>query len=147
MCGAIGLALGQPGRRVVCVCGDGSLQMAGMELLVAVKERLPIVYAVFNDARYNMVYHGHKQLYGHDAPWDTPWIDFVSWAQAIGVPARSIRLPGEINEATLAELTAGGGPALLDIRIDRDLRMKAGGRNEALLRMSLADTLSQDESP
>jgi acetolactate synthase-1/2/3 large subunit len=137
VCGAIGLALGQPGRRVVCICGDGGLQMAGMELLVAVKERLPIVYAVFNDARYNMVYHGHKQLYGRDAAWETPWVDFVGWAASLGIPALLVERPGEISAASIASLSAGGGPVLLDIRIDRDVRMKAGGRNESLLHMSL----------
>jgi len=72
---AIGLALGAPERRVVCIAGDGCMQMMGSELLVAKKERLPIVFAVFNDARYNMVHHGMKQLYGRARAWDagTTW--------------------------------------------------------------------------
>ena len=41
--------------------------MVGMELLVAIKLRLPIVYAVFNDARYNMVYHGYRLTFGREA--------------------------------------------------------------------------------
>src|SRR5690606_19354365 len=31
ICGSIGLALAQPERPVVCICGDGGMQMAGME--------------------------------------------------------------------------------------------------------------------
>ena len=133
---AIGLALGDRERPVVCVCGDGGMQMAGMELLVAARERLPIVYAVFNDARYNMVYHGYKQLYGDEAAWDTEWVDFVMWARSFGVAGARIDRPGQITPELIAKLTARG-PAVLDIRIDREKRIRGAGRNEALAHMSL----------
>ena len=51
--GATGLALASPSRPVVCVCGDGGMHMAGMEVLTSKQLGLPIVYAVFNDSRYN----------------------------------------------------------------------------------------------
>jgi len=135
---AIGLALGDRARRVVCVCGDGSMQMVGMELLVALRERLPIVFAVFNDARYNMVYHGHKQVYGRAAPWESPWVDFAGWARALGIPGVRIHRPGEITAQLLDSMTALGKPVVLDVRIDRDVRLAGGGRNEALQQMSMA---------
>jgi acetolactate synthase-1/2/3 large subunit len=135
--GAIGLALGDRSRRVVCVCGDGGMQMAGMEALVAIRERAPIVYAIFNDARYNMVYHGFKFVFGHEAPWDSPWIDFAAWARAMGMPGVRISRPGEITAAMLDRLTASGLPVVLDIRIDREVRIRGGGRNESLQHMSM----------
>jgi acetolactate synthase-1/2/3 large subunit len=137
--GAIGLALGKPERPVVCICGDGGMQMAGMEVLVALRERLPIVYAVFNDARYNMVYHGYKALYGREASWDTPPVDFAQWAQALGIPGIVIQRPGELTADSLTRLRSYGGPVVLDVRIDREVRLAAGGRNEALRRMSVSD--------
>jgi len=140
---AIGLALGDRTRRVVCVCGDGSMQMVGMELLVALRERLPIVFAVFNDARYNMVYHGHKQVYGRAAPWDSPWIDFAGWARALGIPGARIHRPGEITAELMDRLTGLEKPAVLDVRIDRDVRLAGGGRNEALQQMSMAASGTQ----
>ncbi|MBK8252331.1 MAG: thiamine pyrophosphate-binding protein [Polyangiaceae bacterium] len=136
---SIGLALGDPSRRVVCICGDGGMQMAGMELLVAARERLPIVYAVFNDARYNMVYHGYKQLYGAEAGWDTPWVDFEMWAASFGVAGARIEKPGQITTELLDRLTQRG-PAVLDIRIDRDKRIRGAGRNESLGHMSVRPT-------
>jgi acetolactate synthase-1/2/3 large subunit len=138
---AIGLALGDRRRRVVCICGDGGMQMVGMEALVAVQQRLPVLFAVFNDARYNMVFHGYKQVFGREAPWSSPWIDFVGWAKSIGMPGLRIHRPGEIDARLLQRLTAAGGPALLDIRIDRDARLSGGGRNEALARMSMTDAV------
>ncbi len=133
---SVGQALGDRDRTVVCVCGDGGMQMAGMELLVAARERLKIVYAVFNDARYNMVYHGMKQLYGEGAGWDTPWVDFVMWARSFGVAGARIEGPGQITASLLDELTANG-PAVLDIRIDRERRIQGAGRVESLSHMSL----------
>jgi acetolactate synthase-1/2/3 large subunit len=146
ICSAIGLALGDPERRVICVCGDGGMQMAGMEALVAAQERLKVVFAVFNDARYNMVYHGYKQVFGRAAPWETGWVDFAGWARALQIPSARINHPGEISASLLDALTARG-PAVLDIRIDRGVRLSGGGRNEALLHMSMLDSKSAGLSP
>jgi acetolactate synthase-1/2/3 large subunit len=137
ICSAIGLALGDPSRRVVCICGDGGMQMVGMEVLVAAREKLPVVFAVFNDARYNMVYHGFKALTGHGPAWETPWVDFVMWAKSMGIPALRINHPGELTAARLDRLTYGGGPIVLDMRIDRNVRLKGAGRVEALRHMSV----------
>ena len=135
--GAIGLAVADRGRRVVCICGDGGMQMSGMELLVAVRERLPIVYAVFNDGRYNMVHHGMKQIFGSAHAWDAPPIDFRAWAGALGVPSAIIDAPGQIDAVLIDRLLDHGGPGVLDIRIDREVRMRGGGRVEALQHMSM----------
>ena len=141
ICSAIGLALGRPNTPVICICGDGGMQMAGMEIIVALKERLPVLFAVFNDARYNMVYHGYRQVFGNGAPFETPWIDFAGWAKALQVPSARINHPGEITPNLVSALLANG-PAVLDIRIDRAQRVAGGGRNEALQRMAELDKVS-----
>ncbi len=138
--GAIGLSLARPERPVICVCGDGGMQMAGMEVLVALKYRLPIVFAVFNDARYNMVYHGYRQVFGREAAWDSPWTDFAAWARSMGLAGIRINHPGEISAARLRRLWSAGLPVVLDIRIDRDVRLTGGGRNESLQHMSMRET-------
>jgi len=135
--GAIGLALADPDRPVVCVCGDGGMQMVGMEALVALKYRLPIVFAVFNDARYNMVYHGYRQVFGREAEWESPWTDFAAWARSMGMAGLRVNHPGEITVEQLARLRASRVPVVLDIRIDRDVKLTGGGRNEALQHMSM----------
>jgi thiamine pyrophosphate-dependent acetolactate synthase large subunit-like protein len=134
---AIGLALGAPHRTVVCICGDGGMQMLGMEALVAIKHRLPIVFAVFNDGRYNMVYHGYKQTFGRERAWDAPFVDFARWASAIGMPALRITKPGDITPALFGALRDRGMPALLDVRHDASIRVRGAGRVEALQHMSM----------
>lgn len=138
ICSAIGQALGDRTRRVICICGDGGMQMVGMELLVAIRERLPLVYAIFNDARYNMVYHGYRQLFDREAAWSTAPIDFALWARALGIPGVRVERPGQITARLLDELTAPGLPVVLDIRHDPDVRVRGAGRVEALQRMSMA---------
>jgi acetolactate synthase I/II/III large subunit len=144
ICSAIGLALGDPSRRVVCICGDGGMQMTGMEALVASRERLPVVFAVFNDARYNMVHHGFRTLFGREADWDTPWVDFTLWARSLGIEGLRIDHPGELTAQSLDRLAAGGGPIVLDMRIDPEVRLKGAGRVESLQQMSTMASGSGD---
>jgi acetolactate synthase-1/2/3 large subunit len=108
-----------------------------MEILTSVKERLPILYAVFNDSRYNMVHHGMKQIFGRASKYETATVDFSAWAASMGVPSKTIKRPGQIKASLVQGLMAHGGPALLDIRIDRDVRIRSGGRVEALQHMSM----------
>ena len=134
---SVGLAFGDRSRDVICIAGDGCMQMMGSEALVAVQHRLPIVFAVFNDARYNMVHHGMRQLYGQARQWSAgPMIDFVKWGESMGMTCRRIERAGELTPSLLANLRADGGPVLLDIRIDRDVRLAGAGRVEALQQMS-----------
>ena len=135
--GAIGLSLSDRTRRIVCVAGDGGMQMSGMEALVAVRERLPILFVVFNDGRYNMVHHGMRQIFGEASDFATPQIDFAAWAKSFGMPARIVREPGEVTKQNIDALLANGGPALIDARIDASARIRGGGRVEALQHMSM----------
>jgi acetolactate synthase-1/2/3 large subunit len=144
--GAIGLSLADRSRPVVCIAGDGGMHMAGMEALVAVRERLPILFVIFNDGRYNMVHHGMRQIFGDASQYDMPAVDFASWAAAFGMPAAVVREPGELDEALVASLLAHGGPALIDARIDASVRIRGGGRVEALQHMSMLSEASKSEA-
>lgn len=135
--GAIGLSLSDPLRGVVCIAGDGGMHMAGMEALVAMRERLPILFVVFNDGRYNMVHHGMRQIFGEASSYDMPPVDFAAWAGAFGMPAAVVSVPGELNKELVHALLADGGPALIDARIDASVRIRGGGRVEALQQMSM----------
>jgi acetolactate synthase-1/2/3 large subunit len=131
--GAVGLALADPSRPVVCVAGDGCMQMAGMEALVAVRERLPVMFVVFNDGRYNMVHHGMRQIFGNASPYASPPVDFAAWAGALGIPAVTVHAPGEVDADLMADL--------IDARIDASVRIRGGGRVEALQHMSMLSQL------
>lgn len=52
---AIGAGIGQPGRPVVLLVGDGGLAVSLGELLTAIQEQLRLVIVVFNDAGYGIL--------------------------------------------------------------------------------------------
>lgn len=137
--GAIGLGLSikKKNQLVVCIAGDGGMQMSGMEALVALKENLPILFVVFNDGRYNMVHHGMKQIFGQAQQYDMPMIDFVKWSESFGMQAKTIKNVNEINVQMIEGLMKDRKPALLDVKIDPSVRVKGGGRVEALQHMSM----------
>ena len=79
-----------------------------------------------------------KQLFGEAENYDTPQVDFTTWARSMNIEAFTIRKPGDITPTLMRALAAQKGPALLDIRIDPNVRIRGGGRVEALQQMSKA---------
>ena len=60
---AIGAQLGNPGRRVIDIAGDGSIQMNIQELATAVTERLPVIVAILNNGYLGMVRQWQEVFY------------------------------------------------------------------------------------
>ena len=61
---AIGAALAAPGRRVVCVSGDGSILMNIQELATLADLGLPVAVLVFNNAHLGLVRQQQELFYG-----------------------------------------------------------------------------------
>ncbi|HEY8610447.1 MAG TPA: thiamine pyrophosphate-dependent enzyme, partial [Roseomonas sp.] len=115
---AVGVALGSPGRRVVCLIGDGSFMYSPQALWTAVQEKLPLAVIVMNNAGYGAMRSFSRVLQVRDAPGiDLPGIDFVSIARGMGCPARAVATPGELD-AALAEAMAADGPMLVEVAVD-----------------------------
>ena len=51
----IGAAIAAPDAPVVCLIGDGGLQFDPAEMRVAVDERLPVTYVIWNNAAYREI--------------------------------------------------------------------------------------------
>lgn len=118
--GAIGAKLGAPGRPVVAVVGDGGFGMAGMEVSTAATYGIPVVWVVFNDARYNAVYHGQKLQYaGRTHGVEFRAMDVAAIAASLGARAFRVERADELQGALAAAL-ACAGPAVVDVRIDAE---------------------------
>ncbi|NNC55260.1 MAG: thiamine pyrophosphate-binding protein, partial [Pseudomonadales bacterium] len=87
---AIGAALADKSKAVVCVTGDGSYLMSSQELTVAVQENLPLCYVVLNDAALGMVRHGQLLNQAEPIGAKLPQVDFAAMANAQG--ARGYRI-------------------------------------------------------
>lgn len=135
------------GRKVVCLCGDGGVQMSSWELLVAVKASLPLVTIVMNDGRYNMVKHGFQAMYQRQVLWDMPRVDFTLWAKSMGIASVRVDQPGQLTANLLAQITSNWTrPALIDLRFDPETRIRGAGRNESIKQMSVVNEADSGSS-
>ena len=118
---AMGAKVGCPDDTVVCVAGDGSVQMNMQELATCAQENIPIKVFIMNNGYLGMVRQWQElfwdKRYSHVDMGQYP--DFVKLAQAYG--ATGIRLE---DKATLVsdmrEAIATDGPVLVDVRVTRE---------------------------
>jgi benzoylformate decarboxylase len=114
---AIGVALAQPSRRVVCVLGEGSAQYAITGLWTAVAQRLPVTFLVLRNEEYGILkwFADLEQVQG--APGlDLPALDTAGIATGYGVPSRRVGGLEELRDALGAALEAEG-PRLVEVGV------------------------------
>ncbi|NOQ26588.1 MAG: hypothetical protein GQ564_14615 [Bacteroidales bacterium] len=127
---AIGGALGDPSKVTIAFAGDGAAIMNGNELKTASEYDVPVFFIVLNDSRLGIVYHSTKAIYGRESvgtEFKKP-IDFVKFAESLGVEAYRIEKPGEINRDFINELIKKGKPILFECMVDRDEMAPYAGR-------------------
>jgi len=61
---AIGAKLGNPNKQVICISGDGGIQMNIQEMATAVAQELPLILCIFNNSCLGMVRQWQKLFYG-----------------------------------------------------------------------------------
>jgi acetolactate synthase-1/2/3 large subunit len=105
----IGAAIAAPGRPVVVVTGDGGFNMAGLELLTAVRDRIPLTVVVFNDGQYGLIRLQQMGDYGHTHGVAIATPDYAAFASSIGADYRLV--DGDPGAAVSA--APGGGRATL----------------------------------
>jgi acetolactate synthase I/II/III large subunit len=117
---AIGAALADPGRRVICLAGDGSIQMNIQELQTIVHHHLPIKIFVLNNSGYlsmRMTQSGFFQrLVGEGASSGVSFPDMVKVGCAYGIPSQ--RIDREAQFPQLEQALRAEGPALIDVLLD-----------------------------
>lgn len=136
--GAMGACFARPGRRVICVTGDGALQMNIQELATIVRHQLPVKVLLINNHGHSMVQQTQEMwlkgnYYATSVDGGLPDPDFVAIARAYGIPADTLALTDDIS-AKLARALADEGPYFLNIEIDSRHRLtpqvKFGRPNE-----------------
>jgi benzoylformate decarboxylase len=118
---AVGVALAQAPRPVLCYSGDGSAMYTIQALWTAAHLKLPITYVIANNGGYRILKQRLKAFHGNDEPIGMdlvdPKVDFVGLAKAMGMPAERIAEPEALAPA-LQRAFASPGPKLLDVVID-----------------------------
>jgi pyruvate dehydrogenase (quinone) len=115
---AIGAAVANPGRQVVCLAGDGGFSMLMAEMATLVKYELPVKVVIFKNNTLGMIKWEQIVLEGnpHFGVALQP-IDFAAFARACGATGLTLTEAGEA-EAVLREAFAAPGPALVEAVID-----------------------------
>ncbi|MCB1890507.1 MAG: acetolactate synthase large subunit, partial [Rhodocyclaceae bacterium] len=118
---AIGAALAEPQRTVVCFSGDGSFKMNIQELATLADEQLNVKIILMNNNSLGLVYQQQNLFYGKRvyASKYKRQIDFVKIAEGFGIPAIDLD-QCDNPRATLAQALSEPGPCLIHASIDRE---------------------------
>ena len=137
---AIGVKFAHPEATVVCVTGDGSIQMNIQELSTAKQYDTPVVIVSLNNRFLGMVkqwqdiiYQGrHSQVYMNSLP------DFAKLAEAHGHVGITIDHPSELEEKLTQAFAIKDKLVFVDVRVDETehvypMQIRGGAMNEMIL--------------
>jgi acetolactate synthase-1/2/3 large subunit len=115
---AMGAQAAFPDKLVLCVAGDGSVQMNMQEMATAVVHKLPVKVIIINNRFHGMVRQWQDLFYeGRYSSSDlstTP--DFVKLAEAYGAVGLRAQKVSELD-AVIKEAIATDGPVIVDIPV------------------------------
>jgi benzoylformate decarboxylase len=115
---AVGVALGKPGIRTVCLIGDGSAMYSIQALWTAAQRKLPLTIVVINNAGYGAMRSFSQVMQVRNVPGlDLPGIDFVKIAQGLGCDAVQVTKSSELKPA-LAHGLSHNGVSLIEVMVD-----------------------------
>ena len=137
---ALGVKLADPKATVVCITGDGSIQMNIQELSTAKQYDIPIVVICLNNHFLGMVkqwqdliYSGrHSQTYMNSLP------DFVKLAEAYDHVGIQIAKPEELEEKLKQAFSIKNKLVFVDVNVDANehvypMQVRGGAMNEMIL--------------
>ena len=110
LAGAMGIALAAPQKEVICFVGDGSYMMANSELATAVMRRIPFTVVLTDNRGYGCINRlqiecggvEFNNLYQNCRIEESPKIDFVAHASAMGAKAQKVGSLAELESAIIA---------------------------------------------
>jgi len=115
---AVGMALGKPKSRTVCLIGDGSAMYSIQALWTAAQRKLPLTVVVINNSGYGAMRSFSQVMQVRNVPGlELPGIDFVRLAEGMGCHAVRVSKAAELAEA-LKRGMAYDGTSLVEVVVD-----------------------------
>jgi len=111
---AVGAALADPGRPVVCLIGDGGLQFSPGELRTAVDEHLHISFVVWNSAGFREIAEAMQAAQSQVIGCDPSPLKMEPFAAACDLPFQSV--PQEPGALAAALARPSRGPRMIEVR-------------------------------
>src|SRR5207237_10101972 len=116
---ARGVKVGNPGRAVVSVTGDGGFQFGLQELATAAHYGLDLVTVLFDNGAYGNVLRDQERRYdGRVIGAELANPDWLALAGSYGVRAERCQSPAELRSAVARALELAE-PALIVVPVDR----------------------------
>src|SRR5207253_7367798 len=126
---SVGVALGRPDARTVCLIGDGSAMYSIQALWTAAQRKLPLTVVVINNAGYGAMRSFSQVMQVRNVPGlDLPDIDFVKIAEGMGCHAVRVAKSSELEPA-LARGLARKGVSLVEVTVDSAVPLLYAQRN------------------
>lgn len=118
---ALGAAVAAPGKRVVCVDGDGSFMMNLQELQTIAHHKLSVKLMLMNNNGYHSIRQTQNNLFkpplvGVSAESGVSFPNFAKLADAFGVPY--YRVQKETDTAALEAALSAEGPVFCEVIVD-----------------------------
>jgi acetolactate synthase-1/2/3 large subunit len=117
---AIGAAVGRDGKRVICLAGDGSIQLNVQELQTIVHHHLPVKIFVLENGGYLSIRQTQANFFGRltgeSVQSGVSFPDMARIAAAYGIPAVEMDCAGHLDG--IAALLDAPGPSLAVIHLD-----------------------------
>ncbi|MGY8711720.1 benzoylformate decarboxylase [Bradyrhizobium sp. 18BD] len=115
---AVGMALGKPKQRTVCLIGDGSAMYSIQALWTAAQRKLPLTIVVINNSGYGAMRSFSQVMQVRNVPGlELPGIDFVRLAEGMGCHAVRVSKAAELGDA-LKRGMAHEGASLVEVVVD-----------------------------
>jgi benzoylformate decarboxylase len=115
---SVGMALGRPDARTVCLIGDGSAMYSIQALWTAAQRKLPLTVVVINNSGYGAMRSFSQVMQVRNVPGlDLPGLDFVKLAQGQGCDAVRVTKSSELA-AALKRGLAHDGTSLIEVMVD-----------------------------
>lgn len=118
----IGVATAFPGKRTICLAGDGSIMMNLQELQTIAGRNLPVKVFILNNTGYHSIRQTQANYFsdnivgcGTDSGLSFP--DFGKVAAAFGLPFQRCHSHSELD-STIAAILNVNGPAICEIMLD-----------------------------
>ncbi len=118
---AMGAQVGRPDKIVWSVAGDGGFQMTMAELATMVENKIPVKFALMDNANLGMVRQWQDLFYkkSYVATWYSHNPDFVKLAEAFGMLGIRVTDKSQVV-AAIHQAMEHDGPALVDFVVEQE---------------------------
>jgi acetolactate synthase-1/2/3 large subunit len=146
---AIGAAVARNGGRVVCLAGDGSIQLNIQELQTLKHHQLPVKIFVLNNGGYLSIRQTQSNFFGRltgsNADSGVSFPDYLKVGCAYGIP--STRIERIVEMSRVQQALDQPGPALIEVMLDPKQEFEPRLKSKQLADGTIATPALEDMYP